>query len=513
MDYLIPQLAKIYQWLTGLTQSYAMSGVPAPLLPSLALLILSFPVCLLFRRKELRLIKLHYFPKSGIFGYLFAFLGFAWILVSAFSFKKQGRSDLEIVQLYIERGLLGEKSGFKEFLEKPVVCFDNVMSLTPKFDALTLYLENLSRIRKNDDAATACSIRIENGYLAQLSLVSGLLSRFGQNWSRIIEPYERIVIEKTDRLKGKFQNSDYKKILGEKQLFMLNCWLLWGPSIRFGGCSGWKGGSPLLQYGYGDENNSILVSMGDEYKTREFLTKNFKDNRATAIPAVLEGRICTEKSMATSKSLVKCQSDILDKDKVNTMIMKANSCMISPSPSGYYSAYLWIVFVICGKDGEPLFTGEEKWRGIYTFFEHGNVADRNIEHELKNHLAHKTVASLIKSLAQSKEGEIYFQYASAIDDAGCCEGTSCGRKSDSFGTQYFFNSEPKEETHSIIGLIKDIISSAKTASPGNTLYDMIITGTMPSEKDGDHYRSCDLPKIINDYIVHLEENAKEPVAA
>src|SRR3546814_8091673 len=49
------------------------------------------------------------------------------------------------------------------------------------------------------------------------------------------------------------------------QLFSYFCWLSWGPSIPICACREWGSPFGVVQFGYGDENNSIeVVGKRDE---------------------------------------------------------------------------------------------------------------------------------------------------------------------------------------------------------------------------------------------------------
>jgi hypothetical protein len=75
-------------------------------------------------------------------------------------------------------------------------------------------------------------------------------------WNLVLDNYRRL-IEK---------DAFYATQLRELRSFLFNCWLLWGPSIQPCSCENWKTGAGagaaddlMIQYGYGDENNSIDI--------------------------------------------------------------------------------------------------------------------------------------------------------------------------------------------------------------------------------------------------------------
>jgi hypothetical protein len=96
--------------------------------------------------------------------------------------------------------------------------------------------------------ASLASIRVKMGFLSAQSLVAGLLSRFDDDWRPVLNAYQRAIPDPRTR-RGAFESL---------QASQWNCWLMWGPSIPVCRCEQWLGHF-ALQYGYGDENNSIPV--------------------------------------------------------------------------------------------------------------------------------------------------------------------------------------------------------------------------------------------------------------
>jgi len=98
------------------------------------------------------------------------------------------------------------------------------------------------------DVASLTSIKSAVGYIAPQHLVGGLLSRFDNDWREVLHVYERSTPNPGHKL-GAFESL---------QASQWNCWLMWGPSIPVCACPQWSG-LCALQYGYGDESNSLPV--------------------------------------------------------------------------------------------------------------------------------------------------------------------------------------------------------------------------------------------------------------
>jgi hypothetical protein len=110
------------------------------------------------------------------------------------------------------------------------------------------YFENAKNKKKfnlltGESLCFIVKLHIKEGFIAKQVLFNGLMSRYQDNWQDIIDKY---VCED-------FQSRcDYPVLPSE--LFFTFGWLLWGPSYVLKNNS-----NRLLQYGFGDESNSIAI--------------------------------------------------------------------------------------------------------------------------------------------------------------------------------------------------------------------------------------------------------------
>ena len=112
-----------------------------------------------------------------------------------------------------------------------------------------------------------------------------------------MDNYRRLVQQDKDKCSAE---------LLELKSFLFNCWLLWGPSITHCSCGMWSapndGYGPdgqskkipiILQYGYGDENNSIdvlITPKEDQDLAKSISRLLYANNEARmAIPYSLTG--------------------------------------------------------------------------------------------------------------------------------------------------------------------------------------------------------------------------------
>jgi hypothetical protein len=100
-----------------------------------------------------------------------------------------------------------------------------------------------------------CPVKIKLGFICPTYLISGLLARFDQDWKKIVRSYalDMESLATSDPLK---EWPDLRKL----QVFIWDCWIQWGPSVPVVRSQRWKSGEIGLQYGYGDENNSVSLT-------------------------------------------------------------------------------------------------------------------------------------------------------------------------------------------------------------------------------------------------------------
>jgi len=278
------------------------------------------------------------------------------------------------------------------------------------------YFEALERrsMDKGDDATRFLTeVKFESGYIAPIFLITGLLNRFADDdgWNLVLDNYRRL-IEK---------DAFYGTELRELRSFLFNCWLLWGPSIQPCSCENWKSaaaaGAPgdlMVQYGYGDENNSIDIlvkgGLGAGFRTtlNAILNKHAADHlnkpfNVAAAPFVAIGRFrwgpsLSDAEVCTAQALVRGGSDASQRQPINGRVIlecRHNDVTVAAEnshSSGYYSAYLWVMFLI--QDAEGHCFHAEPWKNLLVFFEHGNIADPTTYHILKEQLVAKTCTTL-----------------------------------------------------------------------------------------------------------------------
>lgn len=312
------------------------------------------------------------------------------------------------------------KFGALKIKEKePVIEVVDVFRLNDEStkNGIKQYLLNVSQLRLSldEEASFLCSVKIEHGFLLPLNLLAGLMSRFSDDWDPIISCY--------DRMAGKGFSA--------QQMTIFNLWLLWGPSVPICSCDQWSG-PVTLQYGFGDENNSVRVRVRDDTKERLLadLRKSVAGRSSTAHPflhASITGRLWPPSSFFQGE-ICGAQQELLNPDREAFILEYENHSVIG-NPAGsrlFYTAYIWALFVV-GREVKPTADQirREPWLHVIPFFEHGNIVDESCYNMAKLQLAVKVLNHLKRSPQLESDPALpplKLWYVSALDDSGCGHG-------------------------------------------------------------------------------------------
>jgi hypothetical protein len=306
--------------------------------------------------------------------------------------------------------------------------------------------------------------------------------------------------------------------LAELCLFQFNCWLLWGPSVALCECPQWSRRAKALQFGFGDENNSLDLfvtgrAQREILRRREHLSAS-EVGRVAFIQQVLPPgsypvarrrsvtatiRVCHD----FADAICACQRSTLEDPKNERLILQANIEDISghddegrtdPDPA-YYSAYLWVMFVVCNRAAaalggdlpEPPATGRlqplheresERWMDLLPFFYHGNIASPQTCDLQKQILARQVVEGLALTLRQFDD--VCVRYVCAIDDSGC-------------GSQILY---PPVPGRALADFIRERLDMLGKDDPN--LARRIEIPDQPDPAFGS-YASCHLPELVASY--------------
>lgn len=338
---------------------------------------------------------------------------------------------------------------------------DTAGDLNDRLSAIKHYFDTLRTldIGMEKDLKFLCAVKVKTGFVAPLHLLAGLLVRYNEKWADILAGFEL----DTSDISGLKILGPTARDVRQIQSFIYHCWLLWGPSIPLcdDSCDWWASDNMIVQYGFGDENNSVEIvgkrtEVLDDMKA---LMKNDPGFAGMAWPATVVG-LLQYSSIAETLNIPKALRESWQGKQDERPIlflsreshydagegaMESNSfdggifaeeTKRKPGTSLYYSAYLWIMFVVLRKvgdnwvvlhapDEEPLAGGfaasSQPWKASIPFFEHANLADGESCAYGKRQLAAKALNGLAELAALiPDDGEsLRLAYATAVDDPNC----------------------------------------------------------------------------------------------
>jgi hypothetical protein len=322
------------------------------------------------------------------------------------------------------------------------------------------------------------TIKVAEGFVAPLYLLTGLLSEFDEDWRVLINGYSKTV----DHLDPELQDTR------SFQAFIFLCWLSWGPSITFGQCTLWRPGK-LLQFGYGDENNSIELVNGGKPWGIPLPTSSGGGYSVLAVRSAVTGVIKAAQAVDL-KELSSVQQPESAPDETRLVLHVTESITqaggsIRDVSREYYSAYIWVILVVCQPQGRPVYRDEkDEWRNMLTFFEHGNIADELTFPMLKRQLVAKVRPSVEQILRVKPDAVL--SYACAIDDCGC-------------GVPVVFPAPPGQ---SVKEMLFDDDWVAQLAARG--LADRVRTEMSASYRQ--QYAAHSLPQVVRDYLNWISDD-------
>lgn len=337
-------------------------------------------------------------------------------------------------------------------------------------------------------------VMIKSGFAAPLHLLTGVLARYHEDWPTIVEGYGRSIIRPGDVLRY----HPARNI----QMFIFDCWLLWGPSIPLCSCPEWHG-DVALQYGYGDEDNSLTLRCKSPDVLREvtglsagvagFAIQTRVSGTLKWGPVLRDFGICpAQAAIWKDKRLV---LDITDEKMEG---MRAAGGTEEQVFAQYYSAYLWIAFVMCDKDGEPLNPNgpadvesrDHRWRDIIPFFMHGNIGDNATYEFHTSQLARAVLEGARQLLVAEKESGLILRFVCAIDESGC-----------GFDIRY-----KMPANHTIREKVRRFADATTDADDRAVLQRLDLEYDMEAPfKDGD-YSACALPGIVEGHYHEVNDD-------
>lgn len=317
-------------------------------------------------------------------------------------------------------------------------------------------LEKLADAKKHNFSSFLSFLKIKDGYVAPAFLIAGLMTRFEDDWTKIINNY-REVLREAEAAKDKSGRAKaiYSRELEELRSFQFNCWLLWGPSVPLCTCSEWhvsrskenaRSAPIIMQYGFGDEANCVDFMIETDAAERGYQNwlqsvNNNKQESARkprrpgeprhvgAIPGALIGQIrwgallpkidLPEAQRLAIMGNMKAEGgEQIDGRVVLSFTKRLEGDDKSGQFSNYYSAYVWVMFALLRKDGSPFYP-QKLHRNLLPFFEHGNIADATTLQTIKENLVAKSLSALEEIVTRNEDDDVLIAYVGSSDHSGC----------------------------------------------------------------------------------------------
>jgi hypothetical protein len=450
--------------------------------------------------------------------------------------RKRRIKDWQLMRRRVVRGLFDYDDKHPEAVTEIEV--ETAFDLYSREKYIEKYFKVLgqmgNRISGRTKSRFVVPVRVKKGYVAPIHLLSGLLAQFGESWTQLIRAYGQ-----DSRMVG-------ATLQGRHQLFTFYCWLQWGPSVPMCSehCDNWVGATRALQFGFGDENNSFPLlpgevdKEGEAQRFAELRTKVEGSNVVMPYEVLVYPRwalSCDDKhrGQATSEqnwrehapkdlaTLAGAQRHLTYPEMGSGLVLDyVSHNEASGAVAPYYSAYLWMVFVVCGENGEPVHPMNEKpWLGLIPYFEHANIADAGSRTISMKQLASKVVRSLgdlikrgqTKVNAQGVDvsgdrplDQGFIVYGCAFDHTGCPSDKGAGSNAST--------AELRSKGMTLAGMVEHEIREYSESNPGPWERVVMDAGTWqpPASSTGEakrrlvqnlrdtqeNFAACHLPDVI-----------------
>jgi hypothetical protein len=445
-------------------------------------------------------------------------------------------------------------------------CFDlHMMFSDAHKDALKKHIESLP------ERHSACRYTIRDGYFAPLYLVAGLNHKYEEKWPPVIEQYGNAKHSVLQQL-----NRKYERLL-DIQLYQFFCWLIWGPSIAIckgntskknkedrPPCPSWHSADHkpfhYLQYGYGDEGNSILMCVGTEHLSQLSSFPPVEDGHDQNLTATLLATRAQVTGWITYKDLLTDSrpigynsgdgAEVVLTVETEKRIAKKDSKdpedvlrLRTPRPKSgaregfdkqkYYGAYIWVMFCICKPDTDGndknyvgVFPDEYEWMNLLPYFVHGNLGEEDSYNHVCELVAMAAARGASRILNQTEYRDVRLVYVATVDDSNC-------------GSELLFENDGHRRAHQF--RILEQLWQMK-ANWGRSLLQLILPPLCDSEgrvysikmpnnkvfpckpaegfeyrppklrRSGHYLSGCKLPEIITKFMDSLDDKkrGKEP---
>ena len=268
---------------------------------------------------------------------------------------------------------------------------------------------------RDDRLKWVLKIRIEEAYATPTCLLTGLLSKYEENWEEFIKRYVSTAYI-TDN------NDNAADNIRTDELYFTFGWLLWGPSYELDYKNYWAG---LCQLSYGDESNSLPAVADQNSDVLEKLKNKFSENEGRRYGALLSADVSIYDKKAYYKEIREFTNpenkyfyEKMENGEFSfaVQIDEFTPCQNFKSKKYYCTAYVWLLFEVEGE--EPDFHPEK----TVAFFEHANLTDKDAYNFLIGTLIDKSLKHFEKVFNNPAYNGRKYRFVTALNDkiAGEC---------------------------------------------------------------------------------------------
>ncbi len=437
--------------------------------------------------------------------------------------ETEAQHATRIEHIYRENVWIYGNGGTPDLLCK--TCFD---VFGPKHGRILQYLGAQQQLQRPPRFLS--KITFDIGYIAPTYLVSGPLNEFDEDWTKLVGAYREKMTLAGDPL-------EKVRSLRKLQSFTWDCWVQWGPSVPVSDAPAWKDGAVALQFGYGDEDNSLpmfvnqlpivrtISAEADEPERCRVVLQDLHNHYGTVViaelgwawPVKVSGYLRWMNRQERNEKLCSAQRDYTqERPDRGWLAFDAERLEQDNKGALLYSAYVWALFAICresfatttagvGND-EPKSTAlelvhinrtdadgvlrDERWRGLMPFFRHGNIAEATVFQDTKRELAQQIIDTLVEQVSRARAaGETWLQFAfvASFDNNGDND------------RSHPVSPPPGKSIPALLKAAYDERSNRATPEELECLKAIhVATGDLAE------LTATDLPQIVGSYLAHVE---------
>jgi len=254
------------------------------------------------------------------------------------------------------------------------------------------------------------ALEIDEAYVTPTCLLTGLLSKYEENWNEFINKYMSSVHITENE-------TDERNCVLSNELYMTFAWLLWGPSYEIDCAEYWDG---LCQISYGDESNSVPAIADRESSEAKDLREYLLDREDKHYGCLLSTQVrlykCAEFYEKEMWGVSTENTYFYNKHKHGDFSfgirMEDYDLYKNYKEKKYYcTAYVWVLFEVENEDDNSFFPER-----TVAFFEHSNLADTDNYLFLLKRVVEKSIAHFADVYSDKKYHSRKYRFICGMND-------------------------------------------------------------------------------------------------